>query len=145
MTPAPLVLSAEARNVVATPAPVVEDSVAMSRDLMDNLRHLPTGVAFLLGAPFVWEWRSASDVATLPEMVAWYATVVLGVWGVWLAFRARRWELAYPFLVAGGVGLVLSLIEGNTGTLLRHRAMLIPWLVMFAAIATAHLRKSSPH
>ena len=46
--------------------------------------------------------------------------------------RRRRWEATYVVLVGLGMAGILAVIEGNVGTLVRHRAMLIPFAVIIA-------------
>lgn len=139
-TPGVVVLDPQVKNVVATPAPSAatpDDRVSLPPGLVENLLHLPVGVAFVLGAPFPFTWRSMSEAATVPETLLWYPTVVFAAFGIVWAVRSRRWDLAYPIGVAGLIFLLFSLIEGNTGTLVRHRSMLIPYAVMLAAVGAS--------
>lgn len=100
-----------------------------------NIAHLPRGAVYMLGAPFPWELRTPTELATAPELALWYVTVALAVAGLVAAARARRWEFAYVILVGGTIGAALSLGEGNVGTLVRHRGMLVPFAVILASLA----------
>ena len=103
-----------------------------------TLRYLPVGLAYALFAPFVWEIGRRADVLTLPEMLVWYGLVVGTLWTMW-RHRARWRSLSPLFLYAGGVILVLALVEGNVGTLFRHRAMAIPATIVLASPVLAEL------
>lgn len=133
-------LDPQSRNIVATPrpsAPPATDGLSLPPGLVENLLHLPVGTAFVIGAPFPFTWRSTNEAATLPEIALWYPTVVLACFGVVWAVRRRRWELAYPIGVGALIFLLFALIEGNTGTLVRHRSMLIPYAVILAAVGAS--------
>lgn len=140
--PGALALDPEVRNIVRTLAPTAApstDAVAVPPGLVENLLHLPVGAAFLLGAPFPFTWRSASEAATVIELLLWYPTVVLAAIGLWSAVRARRWDLAYPIGTAALIFGLFALVEGNVGTLVRHRSMLIPYAVLLAAVGASRL------
>jgi hypothetical protein len=130
-------LHPERINIVAelgqVPGGRGSDSFSVAQGIEANLRHLPYGVFFLATAPFPLTATSDAERALLPEMLLWYAT--LGLAAVGLARIARRRDLrfAYGLIVAAAIALVLSLAEGNTGTLVRHRAMIIPFTAILAA------------
>jgi hypothetical protein len=135
LTPAP-----QGRVVVATmpPAPgtlLSSDTETMGRppsSLSRTLQYLPSGIWYLLGAPFPWETPKLSQKATIPDMLLWYLSVALAVLG--LVVSRRRWRfLVLPLGYVLGIGLLLALVEGNVGTLFRHRAMLIPITTIFSA------------
>lgn len=142
VTPAPVaaVVISEARNVVSTPAPATQESFAFSRDVAAALVHLPVGVFALLAAPVPLMARTTAELAATPEMLVWYPIVVLAVIGVVRIGAQGRARYAYGLIVLLVVSLVLSLYEGNLGTLVRHRAMVIPFVIALAAAALAELR-----
>lgn len=134
---ATVVVVGGAPNVVATPAPPTEDQLALPRGVAENLAHLPWGFLFLVIAPFPLFARSATELAAVPEMLVWYAAVGAAAFGVRRLWRARDTRYAYGFLLLGALALLLSLVEGNVGTLVRHRGMLIPYVVTLAAVGVA--------
>jgi hypothetical protein len=141
-SPRPVTLSTIGRNMVATPAPprvTSSDALTIGRNLVDDLAHLPVGFAYLAAAPFPWSMQQTADIAALPEIVFLYVVEVLAVWGIWLTIRLRLIGHVYPTLVALGLILVFSLAEGTVGTLIRHRAMLLPQLCIFAGVALSDL------
>ena len=92
--------------------------------LTRTLAYIPRGLAYALMAPFPWDLGRIQDAATIPEMLLWYLALVSIPFAV---ARGRRWPELAPILVyiAGLLG-ILVLVEGNVGTLYRHRAMVIP-------------------
>jgi hypothetical protein len=97
-----------------------------------TLAHLPRGLLYVLYAPFPWDARRLVDLATIPEMLLWYLAVPAAAYSLW---RARaRWQLHAPLVMflLGTAGL-MALAEGNVGTLFRHRAMIIPGVLLLAA------------
>lgn len=119
---------------VAAPAPSSAEGSGGN-----SLSYLPRGIAFLIGAPFPWDLTSASRIALLPELFSWYMTVVLGIVGLVLAVRRRSYDAIFVLLVGLAIAGVLSLTEGNVGTLVRHRSMLVPFAAVFAGIGLGHL------
>jgi 4-amino-4-deoxy-L-arabinose transferase-like glycosyltransferase len=90
-----------------------------------QLRTAPKVLPYVLWGPFPWDARGTRQLAVIPETLAWYGIQVLAVAGM-LGYRRERWrELFLPVAFGGGLVLVFSMIEGNVGTIYRHRAMLL--------------------
>src|SRR5256885_746128 len=65
-------------------------------------------------------------------MLVWYVLLVAAAIALW-RWR-RRWRALAPIvLFVAGTVLIFALAEGNVGTLYRHRAMIIPFVVVLAA------------
>lgn len=103
-----------------------------------NVAYLPRGVAFLVGAPFPWE-LTRDPFLLAPEMLLWYVVVLFALIGLWIVARARDVRTVYVVLVGLGLAGILSLTEGNVGTLVRHRSMLIPFAVILAAVGVTEV------
>ena len=91
-------------NVVSTQAPAAStgDEFTFQKGIVDNVKHFPIGVAFLVGAPFPLTARTASEIGLVPDTLLWYAVVVLAVVG--LAYLVRRRDRKrYPLGAGGGV------------------------------------------
>lgn len=132
-----VVLEPEAQNVVGAPIPPPppdSEAISLAKDVAANLVHLPVGVLYLIGAPVPGTGRTPGELATIPEMLAWYVSLALAVAGALHLVRRRQFEYAFGALTMLGIGLILSLIEGNVGTLVRHRSMVITFVVVFAAV-----------
>lgn len=84
--------------------------------------------------PAPWQMTSRAELAYLPEQIVWYALVLLAPVGIWAGLRRD------PFLTAVllahlllAIGLV-AITSGNVGTLVRHRALALPYLVWFSGL-----------
>lgn len=140
-TPEVAILNPGAKNLVG-PATISDpDATSISGSLATNLRNLPLGMLYVAFAPFPWSARTLSEVATIPEMLLWYGLVILAVVGIVRLVRRRAFGFAHGAVFLGGMYLALSLIAANTGTLIRSRAMIIPFVVAFAAAAAQPLLK----
>lgn len=133
-TPAPTAVS-----TTAAPSPPVSRAAGADpvRRVWDSISFLPVGAAHVVAAPFPWQLRTVADLLLLPELLLWYLTEAMAfVAAVQLAAR-RRVEWAFVLATIALVGIALSLAEGNLGTLVRHRAMLIPPTIIVAGPALA--------
>lgn len=139
-SPQPIVLVPGVPGLIAAaPQASVDPQVpgepsGFQRGLAESLAYLPTGMLFYLSAPFPLNARTPSEMAAIPEMLLWYVTVMLALYGSYRLLRARNLGYAFGALALCGITLVLSLAEGNAGTLIRHRAMAIVFVVVFAAV-----------
>ena len=126
-----------------TPVPVESDEGSVSASLRENLQHLPIGTVFALFAPFPWSPpRTLEQVAVIPEMILWYLCLIAAVVGFAALLRRRDFRFAMGVATASGILLILALIEANTGTLVRSRDMLVPYVVMLAAVGFETMRRA---
>lgn len=124
---------------VVAPPHTESEALVLNR----TLTHIPTGLAHAFFAPFPWEVHRLTEAALLPETLLWYALLLSAVWTLWR--RRGAWRVLAPVvLYLGGVFALFSLLEGNVGTLLRHRAMLVPYVVMLAAPTLLALLRRLP-
>lgn len=100
--------------------------------LLRNAAYLPIGLTYALFAPFPWDVRRALDVLVVPEMILWYICLAAAV--ITITNTRDRWRAVAPsVLFTAGILLVLALAEGNVGSLFRHRSMIVPAVLVFAA------------
>lgn len=143
-TPSPVSLSVLGRNVVSSSAPAQtavgrDDSLTLPHGLLNAIQYLPRGVLYVIGAPVPVAAHTLQDAATIPEMLMWYLCEMFALWGMLVLLRERRFEYAYGVLALVAIGVVLSLFEGNVGTLVRHRGMMIPFVAVLSAVGFARL------
>ena len=77
-------------------------------------------------APYPWQVGSVSQITSAPEMLLFYffIPVMLAGSGILLKNRAKgAWTLIMYILA---ITAILAVIEGNAGTLFRHRSMILP-------------------
>ncbi len=84
--------------------------------------------------PLVWKTESRLAVADLPEQFVWYHMVLMLPFGVLAGFR--RDLLLTSMLVAHATAAIVlvALTSGNIGTLIRHRALALPYLVWLSVL-----------
>jgi len=109
-----------------------DDSLAPNALVGRTLTYVPIGLAYALLAPFPWAIATGSDAAAMGDMLVWYAVVLCAALTVW---RQRADIARQPLLLLYPLGIlaILSLVEGNVGTLFRHRAMAIPAVIVLAS------------
>jgi len=135
-SPAPVVvvLEPEAKNTVGLAGQVDPDQTSFQGSLATNIRHLPTGIFYTLFAPFPWTASTLEQVATIPEMLVWYAALILAVLGFVVLFRRHDFRYAHGVAAIVGLVVLLSLISANVGTLIRSRAMLISFVLLLTGV-----------
>lgn len=103
------------------------------------------GTGQFLVRPWPWDAASAMQRAAMPQMLVWYALVVLAGLGIWRCLRASWRATLLPLAVLAGVTLSLAITSGNVGTTLRHRDLIAPLYFLFAAAAVAGVPRGQPH
>jgi 4-amino-4-deoxy-L-arabinose transferase-like glycosyltransferase len=108
---------------------------------LQGLQFLPVGLAFFLFSPFPWQIGTALSAMTLPEQVIWYALLPAVLMGGRYLLK-HRYEVFGPtfvfLIITTGV---YALVEGNAGTAYRHRAQVLVFFLVMAAVGLA-LRKA---
>jgi hypothetical protein len=84
--------------------------------------------------PLPWKTESRALVAYMPEQFVWYLMVLLLPIGVVAGLRRDIVLTAMLVMHAAGAIVLVSLISGNIGTLIRHRSLAVVYLVWLAAL-----------
>lgn len=116
------------------PAFYREEPVAGGLTRADQFRLVAGGFASYVAVPLPWQMRSNMELAYLPEQVIWYALVILLPIGV--AAGLRR-DLFLTSILLGHLAVSVALValaSGNVGTLVRHRALALPYVVWFSGL-----------
>ena len=98
----------------------------------DVLRFLPDAAAAVLLVPMPWSVRSSAEALGAVETLLWYPLIFFALKGALRATVRRggqRLLLVTLLMIVCG----LALLEGNVGTLVRHRAVLWPLVLFFVA------------
>jgi hypothetical protein len=98
------------------------------------LSFLPIGVAYFLFSPFPWEITSVLKLFSLPEMIFIYALTPAIFRGIRFGVRERFRDSLQVLLLTALLTVSYALGEGNVGTLYRHRAQVLGFYLMFAAV-----------
>ena len=98
------------------------------------LTTIPTGLVYLLFAPFPWQLGSLRQSLTLPEMVVWWAAFPLLILGAWFSLRYRLRQMAPILIFTSMLTLAYSVFQGNVGTAYRQRAQILVFYFIFVAV-----------
>jgi 4-amino-4-deoxy-L-arabinose transferase-like glycosyltransferase len=107
------------------------------------LAFLPIGVLYFLFSPFPWQITSFLKALSLPEMLIVYCLFPAIIRGLFHTLRQRFRESLQILLVTGLLTVSYALGEGNVGTLYRHRAQVIGFYLVFAAVGMEVARQAS--
>lgn len=105
-----------------------------TRNPFQYLLFLPIGLLVGIFAPFPWQLGSLSQIASLPEMMIFYFLTPLMICGAIHLIKKNMIEgwvvVIYAFIVV----VALCSIDGNIGTLFRHRAMVLPLFLVLISV-----------
>lgn len=104
------------------------------------VKYLPKGIISFLFMPFPWRAESLSQKATIPENILLYLLIPFVLYGMYCC--RKRWRLFTAINFFTLVTLLgYSLITGNYGTAYRHKAVLLPFIFLYAGAGISHLLK----
>ena len=101
-------------------------------------RYILRALLAALVVPWPWQAETLMLRAYLPEHVLWLVLAALLPLGVWAG--ARRLPEA-TFIMASYVTVMfagIALRSGNVGTLIRHRGLVLPFVICLGAVAVCH-------
>ena len=107
------------------------------------LIYLPLGLLYVFLSPFPWQMGSVQQALGGIEMLYFYFLLPSVCAGIHYCLRNRFREIVILVFFIPLVLLMLCLIEGNIGTLFRHRATIFNFFLLAAGIGEA-LRKPAP-
>ena len=102
---------------------------------------LPQGLVLFLLAPFPWTVGSMRQVLAVPETMFFYWLMPQVFRGVRHLARHHIRTSLMALLITGGLTLGYALGEGNAGTAYRHRAQLLSFFLIFAAVGIESRRR----
>ena len=101
--------------------------------------------------PLPWQAESRFIQAYLPEQFVWYGLVLLLPLGVWTAWRCRPAATLVLTTYVLLTGTAIALRSGNVGTLVRHRGLILPFVICLTSVGICHalargarFRRSAP-
>jgi 4-amino-4-deoxy-L-arabinose transferase-like glycosyltransferase len=105
------------------------------------LAALPTGLVYLLFAPFPWAISGLRQALAVPETLVWYALMPAFVRGLVFAVR-RNLRAILPILVfAVSLTGAYALMQGNVGTAYRQRTQITMFFFIFMGVGLAERRR----
>jgi 4-amino-4-deoxy-L-arabinose transferase-like glycosyltransferase len=105
------------------------------------LSALPTGLVYLLFAPFPWAVSGFRQALAVPETLVWYALMPAFVRGLSFAVK-RQLRAVLPILVfAVSLTAAYALMQGNIGTAYRQRTQITMFFFIFMGVGLAERRR----
>ncbi len=94
----------------------------------------PIALVFAWLAPFPWQIANMSQISAIPEMIVYYLLLpsMFAGWGYIIKHKIREGGIIVVYIFV--MMLVLAFLEGNIGTLFRHRAMVLPFMFILIGI-----------
>jgi hypothetical protein len=97
-------------------------------------RYILRAAASFITVPWPWEFVSVREFVYLPEHVLWYVMVAFVPVGLVAGWRRNRFV---TMLLAGYMlptAAAIALTNGNVGTLVRLRGIVIPYVIWLSAV-----------
>lgn len=102
-------------------------------DKLKLTRGFLKGWLFFMLSPFPWAITTKPQLLTYPEMIIWYFMIPFVILGMLLSWRYRfKLTFALIFYVIVFTS-AHALVEGNIGSTLRHRDLILPIYFLFVA------------
>ena len=114
--------------------PTVAAASRLTFTTAEAARYVIRSAASFIAVPLPWQLASVRELAYLPEQMVWYVMIALLPFGIVAGWRRSRVATA---MIAGFVlptAAALALTNGNVGTLLRLRGIVIPYLLWLSAV-----------
>jgi len=102
---------------------------------------LPVGLLYLIFAPFPWQFTTARQAITLPEMIVWWLSFPLLVLGLWYSLKHRLRQVSPIVIFTTMLTLAYSLFQGNVGTAYRQRSQLLVFYFIFVAVGAIIMKE----
>jgi hypothetical protein len=114
--------------------PVTAAASTLTLTAPEAARYVLRAAASFISVPLPWQLESTRELSYLPEQLIWY--VMIALLPVGLVAGWRRDPVATSFFAGFALptAAALALTNGNVGTLLRLRGIVIPYLVWLSAV-----------
>jgi len=100
----------------------------------EAVRYVGRAVRDFVLLPKPWAPTTRSDVAMVPQQLIWYALLIFSVPGFVAGLRRDALLTGLLFGTALVGAAAIALASGNVGTLIRHRDMIVPFVVWIGAL-----------
>jgi hypothetical protein len=91
------------------------------------------GLGAFFTEPSIFSMRRIQHFIALPQMILWYLLILFAIIGVWESIKRSDPARMSLFAVMILFTLSIGLSEANAETLIRHRDMIVPIYIIFAA------------
>jgi len=94
---------------------------------------LPAAIIITFFYPLPWHGASLINLISFPEMVLWYIAFPFFIRGLVLSVKSRTKAIWFGIFFTVLYFLSMGFLDGNAGTLFRHRAVALPFAFIFIA------------
>jgi len=101
----------------------------------------PTALIIAWLAPFPWQLGSALQIMAVPEMLIYYSLIVPMFLGIKFVLKNKFREGGIIVIYIFVMLFVLAFIEGNIGTLFRHRALVLPFMLILVGVGLSQKKE----
>jgi 4-amino-4-deoxy-L-arabinose transferase-like glycosyltransferase len=105
------------------------------------LSALPTGLVYLLFAPFPWAVSGLRQALAVPETLVWYALMPAFVRGLAFAVKRRLRDVLPIVVFAVSLTAAYALMQGNVGTAYRQRTQVTMFFFIFMGVGIVEKRR----
>jgi hypothetical protein len=105
----------------------------------DAVKYVISSLVHYVVEPLPWTIESRSMLAFLPEHMIWLTLAALIPIGLMAGFRLDPILTAVLAAHASVVVLIVAMTSGNVGTLIRHRGLVLPYVVWLSMLGGYHL------
>lgn len=105
------------------------------------LSALPTGLVYLLFAPFPWAVSGLRQALAVPETLVWYALMPAFFRGVTHAVKRKLGTILPIVVFAASLTAAYALMQGNVGTAYRQRTQITMFFFIFMGVGLAERRR----
>ena len=106
---------------------------------VDEARFVVRAFERYVTVPLPWEVKSTTALAYIPEQLIWYGIVILLPFGVFFALHRDALLTSLLASTAGVAVIVIALLSGNVGTLVRLRVLAIPYFAALSMVGLCEL------
>jgi hypothetical protein len=97
-------------------------------------QYVARATAHYVAEPLPWALRSRAMLAYMPEYAAWWVLLLLAPFGIAAGLKKDALLASTLLAHAVAIAMMVALTSGNIGTLIRHRGLVLPYLVWLAAL-----------
>jgi hypothetical protein len=101
---------------------------------LEGARFVTRSMVDYVIVPLPWRVESSAMRAYVPEQIVWYLMVAALPFGFVSALRRDALVASLLLVSAVASALLIALVSGNIGTLVRHRGLIIPLIVWLSAV-----------
>ncbi len=114
--------------------PVTAAASTLTLTTSEAARYVIRAAISFITVPLPWDLASTRELSYLPEQLMWYALIVLYPIGFAVGWRRNSLAAALFAGYAIPTAIALALTNGNVGTLLRLRGIVIPYVLWLGAV-----------